>query len=234
MSNSGIREFTELPSPPRGPKKRKRLQYVQQDLEDKRTKMTNHLYADFTGIIVMAQSVCRSEKLFELIDSQLLRSDINVEFWFDASSADMTTSGSQAVGTSLPLTRALRRRASTPSRPAWLAATNVCIVTVSKFVVYFANTVDLNRSHKNFAQYVAWQHAFISSLYSCSLFSTVPESVLSDNEVTGNGQHVRVRMVWINCVRERERERERAREAEAEREKYRERQRESGRKRRGR
>src|SRR5579864_1441814 len=123
-------------------------------------------------------------------------------------SADNSTIRSQTVDTISSLTTALRGSALTPYRPDWIETTsNIGTVAVWKLVVNFGNTVYLERSHKNFVQYLAWL-TFNSSLYSRSQISTVAEKVLTESEDTGIGQHVRVCMVWVNCGRKRVRERE--------------------------
>ena len=103
---------------------------------------------------------------------------------FHARFADKSTTGSQAADTSLPHTQchAISRIALTPSPHNWIGtASNDCTVAVSKYVVNFTNTLNVDRSHKNFVQGAPW-HLFNSSLYSCSQFSTVPERDITDSD----------------------------------------------------
>ena len=103
---------------------------------------------------------------------------------FHARFADKSTTGSQVADTSLPHTQchAISRIALTPSPHNWIGtASNDCTVAVSKYVVNFTNTLNVDRSHKNFVQGAPW-HLFNSSLYSCSQFSTVPERDITDSD----------------------------------------------------
>src|SRR3984893_12315692 len=103
---------------------------------------------------------------------------------FHARFADKSTTGSQVADTSLPHTQchAISRIALTTSPHTWIGtASNDCTVAVSIYVVNFTNTINVDRSHKNFVQGAPW-HLFNSSLYSCSQFSTVPERDITDSD----------------------------------------------------